>query len=105
MKTQIEQYVKEVQHTCLVAGLNYEIWWTYKEKKSRKRFVDILNKYPLFFQTSLHAHFVAMIVALYRLFETRQDTVNFSGLIKLLNIGMWPTRISRGRFSFVRFFE
>lgn len=84
MKDKIEQYVEELQHTCVVAGLNYEIWWLYKEKESRKRFVDTLNDYPLFFQTSLHAHFVAMIIALYRFFETRHDTVNFPGLIKLL---------------------
>jgi hypothetical protein len=82
MKNKILQNVKELQNAITIAGLNYEIWWIYKEKKSRKRFVDTLNAYPLFFQTSLHAHFVAMIIALYRLFETRKDTVNIPQLIK-----------------------
>ncbi|MCW7073999.1 MAG: hypothetical protein OCU20_09050 [Methanophagales archaeon] len=83
MKNKILQNVKELQNALTVAGLNYEIWWIYKEKESRERFVDTLNAYPLFFQTSLHAHFVAMIIALYRLFETRKDTVNIPQLIKL----------------------
>ena len=84
MKNEIQENVSELQHAIIVAGLNYEIWWTYKEKECRKRYVAILNTYPLFFQTSLHAHFVAMIVALYRLYETRKDTVNLPQLIKLL---------------------
>ncbi|MBT4969837.1 MAG: hypothetical protein HOG71_00340 [Bacteroidetes bacterium] len=42
-----------------------------------------MNHYKLFFKTSLHAHFVAMIIALYKLFETRKDTVNIPQLIKL----------------------
>lgn len=84
MKEKINQHIKELQNAITVAGLNYEIWWVYKEKESRARFVDTLNDYPLFFQTSLHAHFVAMIIALYRLFETRQDSVNVPQLVKMI---------------------
>lgn len=76
--------MRELHNAIIVAQLNYEIWWTYKEKQSRKRFVDILNAYPLFFQTSLHAHFVGMIIALYRLFETRNNSVNMPQLMDLL---------------------
>jgi hypothetical protein len=84
MADEIQKNVQELQHAITVAGLNYEIWWVYKEKESRKRFVDTLNAYPLFFQTSLHAHFVAMIVSLYRLYETRKDTINLPQLLRLL---------------------
>jgi hypothetical protein len=81
---EIERHVKELQHAIVIAKLNYEIWWLYKGKQNRKRFVDVLNDYPLFFQTSLHAHFVAMIIALYRLCETRKDTINLLQLVRLL---------------------
>jgi hypothetical protein len=37
-----------------------------------------------FFQTSIHAHFVAMIIALYRLYETRRDTINIPRLLQFL---------------------
>jgi hypothetical protein len=84
MTDEIAKNVKELQNALTVAGLNYEIWWIYKEKESRKRFVDTLNDYPLFFQTSLHAHFVAMIVSIYRIYETRKDTTNMPQLVKQL---------------------
>jgi AbiU2 len=85
MNNQIEQCVEALQHTCIVAELNYEIWWLYKEKSSRERFLDTFDNYPTFFATSLHAHFVAMIIALYRLFETSSHEIaNFNKLIKLL---------------------
>jgi hypothetical protein len=43
-----------------------------------------MNRYLSFFKTSIHAHFVAMIIALYRLYETRHDTINIPQLIGLL---------------------
>jgi hypothetical protein len=81
---EIEKNVRELQHAIVVAELNYEIWWVCKEKNSRTRFVDVLNYYPLYFQVSLHAHFVAMIISLYRLYETRKDTMNLPQLVRLL---------------------
>ncbi len=86
MSEDIEKSVKELQHALIVAELNYEVWWVYKEKGSRARHVDVLNSYPLFFQTSLHAHFVAMVVALYRLYENRKDTISLPQLLALLKI-------------------
>ena len=80
----IQRNIRELQNAIAIAELNYEIWWIYKEKESRKRFVDTLNSYPLFFQTSLHSHFVAMIVSLYRFYETRKDTINLPQLLRLL---------------------
>jgi hypothetical protein len=78
------KHIEELHHTIYVAGLNYDIWRKYKGKKYRKLFLDADDHYPLFFQTSLHAHFVAVIVALYQLFEKRHDTVNFHHLLFLM---------------------
>lgn len=84
MKNEIAKNVMELQNALISAGLNYEIWWVYKEKENRRRFVDTLNNYPLFFQTSIHAHFVAMIISIYRIHETRKDTINLHQLIRKL---------------------
>jgi hypothetical protein len=43
-----------------------------------------MNRYHLFFSTSIHSHFVALIVALYRLYEKRRDTYNIPRLTDLL---------------------
>lgn len=84
MSENIGSYIKELRHTTTVAGLNYEVWWVYKGSDTRPKYVDGMNRYSLFFQTSLHAHFVALLVALYRLYETRTDTYNVPGLIREL---------------------
>ncbi len=84
LKAEALKYIEELQHTAVVAALNYEIWWTYKEKESRAKYVNTMNLYTLFFQSSIHAHFVALLIALYRLYETRDDTLNVRGLLALL---------------------
>jgi len=85
MKNKIERYIKNIRDTILAANQNHDIWWVYKHKDTRSKFLDIMNHYPAFFQTSLHAHFAAMVIQLYRLFETRQDTISFPQLIRLLD--------------------
>jgi len=85
MKNKIERYIKNIRDTILAANQNHDIWWVYKYKDTRSKFLDIMNHYPAFFQTSLHAHFAAMVIQLHRLFETRQDTISFPQLIFLLD--------------------
>ena len=80
----IDRYISELRHTTTVAGLNYEIWWAYTSTDTRPVYVDVMNRYALFFQTSIHAHFVALLVTLYRLYETRDDTFNIPTLLKIL---------------------
>ncbi len=84
MKADIPGYIKELQHTVTVAGLNYEIWWVYESHDTRPKYLNTMNGYPLFFQQSIHAHFVALLVALYRLYETRGDTYNIPSLLRIL---------------------
>ena len=84
MTGDLERYIKELQHTVTTAGFNYDIWWVYKGVDTRPKYVKTMNRYGLFFQTSLHAHFIALLVELYRLYETRKDTFNVPSLLKLL---------------------
>lgn len=81
----LELYIGALRKTVVQAKLNYGIWWIYKSEETRSQYVDVLNRYPLFFQTSLHAHFVALVIALYRLYETRSDTYDFYQLLRLLD--------------------
>jgi len=84
LKVEALKYIEELQHTAIVAVFNYEIWWTYKDNESRAKYIDVMDPYTLFFQTSIHAHFVALVIALYRLYETRGDTFNVPGLLAFL---------------------
>lgn len=74
MSFNADAYISDLQQTVTAAGLNYEVWWTYKNEDNRPEFVDAMNGYTVFFQTSIHAHFVALLVALYRLYETPEKT-------------------------------
>lgn len=82
--SEIDRYIEELRDTVRVAWLNYEIWWVYKSADTRPEYLDVMNRYTLFFHTSIHAHFVALLVALYRLYETREDTYNIPIFIKRL---------------------
>lgn len=84
MSTDIDAYISELRHTTTVAELNYDIWWVYKDKETRPIYTETMNRYGMFFQTSIHAHFVALLVVLYRLYETRNDTFNIPSLLKIL---------------------
>ncbi len=86
MKKLTESHIKELQDTITTAQLNYEIWWALKEKNNRKKYVDTMNEYPHFFRSSIHAHFIATIMALYKLYEKRKDTVNLPKLLKSIKL-------------------
>ncbi len=85
MVNEISQHVTELQNNLIFAGHNYTIWWLYKNKESRKKWVEPLTLYyPTFISTSFRAHFIAMIMTSYKVLETRRDTINFHNLIKLI---------------------
>ncbi|OQY00267.1 MAG: hypothetical protein B6I26_08590 [Desulfobacteraceae bacterium 4572_130] len=84
MKKLSENHIRELQNTIITAQLNYEICWALREKNNRKRYVDTMNEYPNFFCTSIHAHFVATVMALYKLYEKRKDTINLPKLVRTI---------------------
>lgn len=85
MPTDLSSHVDALRHSANVATLNYDIWWVYKSKEYRPVYVGTMNQYLGFFDTSLHAHFVALLVALYPMYETRKDTFNIPRLLKILD--------------------
>lgn len=80
----IDAFVKDIRDAIVAASLNYDIWWVYKSEDSRPKYVSTMNRYTPFFQTSLQAHFLGLLVPLYRIYETRQDTHNIPQLIRRL---------------------
>ena len=62
MKNKARKHIKALANTITSASLHFDIWWVYKEKDSRAKYVDILNDYLNFFKTSLQAHFLSVVV-------------------------------------------
>jgi len=83
-KEKIDIHIKNLRDTIITAEHNHDIWWIYKSKDTRPKFIGVMKSYRAFFLTSIHAHFVAMIIALYRLYETRRDTISLPQLLKIL---------------------
>jgi len=82
MSTDVKDYIKELRDAIMFAGLNYDIYWVYKG--SRPTYVKTMNRYVSFFTTSLQAHFAALVITLYRLYEERTDTFNIPFLLAKL---------------------
>jgi hypothetical protein len=84
MATDLTPHFEALRHAVGVASVNHDIWWVYKSREHRPKYVSTMNRYLGFFDTSVHAHFVAMVVALYHLYETRRDTFNVPRLLKIV---------------------
>lgn len=92
--TTINETIKELQDAATAASLHYDVWWTLRSKVSRPHHVRVMNRYLHFFRSSISAHFVAMLVALYRVYETRTDTHNITVLINQIETQkLLPTHI------------
>lgn len=79
-----KRYIDELRHAVLVASLNYDVWWAFKSKENRDQYLHIMNKYLNFFATGINAHFVALLIPLYRLYENKADTYNIPKLLEYL---------------------
>lgn len=77
--TTFDEHLEELLQTANVAELNYRIWWIYKHE--RPDHVEVLNRYLGFFRVSIHAHFVATLMALYKLGDPRSDSASVKTLL------------------------
>ncbi len=72
--------LKQVADRITFAAMNYRIWRIYTEPTDRTKYLGVLRRYNSFFLTSLQAHFIATIITLYGLFETRIESVSLTRL-------------------------
>lgn len=80
-----ENFKNDLKDILLIvedAHYSYEIWWILVSRDGRKRFFKQMLHYKEFFQATAYAHIALVIINLYKLFETRKDTLNFNKLIR-----------------------
>lgn len=82
--SQVRAHLDELKGAIANASDCYGVWWVLKGSDTRPKYNDVLNKYLGFFLANIHAQFVAYVVALYRLLETRKDTINLNSLLALI---------------------
>ncbi len=74
--------LQEVAYRIKFAIMDYRIWRIYTEPGDRAKYLEVLRRYNSFFSTSLRAHFLAVIITLYSLYETRRDSISLSRLVQ-----------------------
>ncbi len=82
LKNKLKTDLKDIFSIIEDARFSYEIWWILVSKDGRGKYFQEMLHYKEFFQPTAYAHITSLIVNLYKLFETRKDTLNFPRLIK-----------------------
>lgn len=77
----INYVIEKLRNETIRAKLNWDIYWIYKNKRDRQKYVDVLNNYPLFFQTSLAAHYTQTVISLGKIYDS--ENINLKYLLKL----------------------
>jgi hypothetical protein len=97
MSEEIQEYMTELQNIVISASLSYDVWWVFKGYETRSAYLKTMNQHPTFFYACIHSHFVALLIALYSLYETRKDTHNIPRMIyKIKNLeGVTPYAVAR----------
>lgn len=80
----IDEQLDSLAATIGEALKHFQIWEALQEAHANADDVGTMNRYREFFQPTVLAHFHAYVVACYRLFETRSDTVSFPSLKRAL---------------------
>lgn len=65
-----EREFSEISDTLVTAYQNWEIWWFYKSQ--RPKYVNIMNKYLIYFSNSIYAHRTAFIMAIWCLIDSNR---------------------------------
>jgi len=84
MSLSIDDQIYSLGTAITEARRHFQIWEALQEARADEVSVRSMNLYKEFFVPTISAHFESAIVFCYQLFETRNDTVNFSSLKKAL---------------------
>jgi hypothetical protein len=64
-----DEKLEELFQDLMRARDTYEAWWNLKNEEVRPKYVEAMNRYSEYFIVALHSHFVAMLMALFRLYD------------------------------------
>jgi hypothetical protein len=81
----IEKHIEDLSVAISKVDRYFEIFWSLKEKENVAKYRDIKEKYDGFFYVVDEAIFIAIIVILYRLYETNGSKASIPSLITRLS--------------------
>lgn len=81
-KINIAELVTEVRNDLIDAQHQFEVYRTYKHKRTREKYHELFLVYGDFFACGLRAHFAAMMVAIGRVFDSDPKNISIAGILK-----------------------
>ncbi|MBL8200994.1 MAG: hypothetical protein JNK40_08490 [Chromatiales bacterium] len=78
----LERRLSQSAQLAKRAAIFHDIWFYYEGANTRSSILDTMQNYSEFFRFDAHAHFIALVVHLYALFESRSNTINFPSLVR-----------------------
>jgi hypothetical protein len=79
-----DEKLEEVFQELCRARKTYEAWWNLRNTKVWSRYLHAMNVYSEYFRVAVHSHFVAMLMALFRLYDTDRRALSLPRLVAAL---------------------
>jgi len=80
---QAEEASNAIFDVLVNASTCFDIWSELQNGNKRREYEPVVESYPIFFETTVIAHLIAISTLLYSVGETRDDTHNIHGYFKL----------------------
>jgi AbiU2 len=80
----IESGLAAISDALANASTCFDVWREMQDGNKRQVYEPVVADYPIFFETTVIAHLIAMSTLLYPILETRRDTHNIPGLVRTM---------------------
>lgn len=79
---EIDTQCSDLWRDLVDASLAFEVWREFTDENNRARFEATMQRFPRYFEATIHASLVTVITTCHRLFEDRRDTLNFHQFLR-----------------------
>jgi hypothetical protein len=81
---EIESGLAAISDIVANASTCFDIWFELQNGSKRDTYEPVVEAFPVFFETTVIAHLIAISTLTYSLLEKRKDTHNLPGLVRAL---------------------
>lgn len=87
MTTSLPESIHEVADVVSLASDSFDVWWDLQAACNYDDYKSVLEEYQHFFQATINAHLVTLIVCSHALFDKRKGTQTIRSLLSRLERG------------------
>ena len=83
-ETSLPESILEVADAISLASDSFDVWWDLQDACNREGYESVLEEYQHFFQATIRAHLVTLIVCSYTLYDKSKGTHTIRSLLDRL---------------------